>query len=154
MCRETSTVRRGAWATVVPTTLKAGPIGAGWMALALAGALAGCMGSVDGTKGPEGTGPSGPGGEPGGPSGPGTPGGPNVPAPTPTTCKANQIGLSPLRRLTKLEYDNSIKDLLGVDLGLAKDFNADEMAGFFPSNFFTPISEANYTQYEIGRAHV
>ena len=123
------------------------------MALALAGALAGCMGSVgDGTTGPGGPGPSGPGSEPGGPGGPGTPGGPNVPAPTPTTCKTDQIGLSPLRRLTKLEYDNSIKDLLGVDLGLAKDFNADEMAGSFPSNFFTPISEANFTQYASAAA--
>jgi hypothetical protein len=121
------------------------------MALAMAAAL-GCMGSVgDGKSSENPSGPGGPGGEPGGP-GVGTPGGPNVPAPTPTTCKADQIGLSPLRRLTRLEYDNSIKDLLGVDLGLAKDFNADEMAGSFPSNFFTPISEASYTQYATAAA--
>ena len=37
----------------------------------------------------------------------------------PKSCKADQIGLSPLRRLTRTEYDNSIKDFLGVDLGLS-----------------------------------
>jgi hypothetical protein len=160
MCRETSTVRGGTWATGGSTTLKAGPIGSGWMALALAAAVSsltfGCMGSVGGDGQPGGNGPSGPGGpgvDPGSPGGgPSTPGGPNVPAPAPTTCKNDQIGLSPLRRLTKLEYDNTIKDLLGVDLGLAKDFNADEIAGVFPSNFFTPVSEGNYTQYASAAA--
>jgi hypothetical protein len=65
----------------------------------------------------------------------------------PRTCKADQLGPSPLHRLTRVEYDNTIRDLLGADLGLAKEFVADERAGTFTGNSFTPISEMQFTQY-------
>jgi hypothetical protein len=78
-------------------------------------------------------------------------GGKDLPPP-PSTCKTDQLGFSPLRRLTRVEYDNSIRDLLGVDLGLAKDFSDDERAGAFPSNFFSPISESQYGQYASAAA--
>jgi hypothetical protein len=93
------------------------------------------------------------------PSTPADPNNPNpnppivdVPPPMATTCKADQIGISPLRRLTRVEYDNSVKDLLGVDLGLARQFNQDESAGNFPSNYFTPVSESQYGQYASAAA--
>jgi Protein of unknown function (DUF1592)/Protein of unknown function (DUF1588)/Protein of unknown function (DUF1595)/Protein of unknown function (DUF1585)/Protein of unknown function (DUF1587) len=77
----------------------------------------------------------------------GSPPPPGVSLPPATTCKADQIGISPLRRLTRQEYDNSIRDLLGVDLALSRDFSDDERAGVFPSNFYTPISESQFAQY-------
>jgi hypothetical protein len=119
--------------------------------LLLAVALAGCVGAIDADKG------NGNGG--GGPQGGGTPTGPGTTTPPPniavtgpTTCKADQIGTSPLRRLTRTQYDNSIKALLGVDLGLSKHFSEDELAGPFPGNYFTPVSESQYAQYASAAA--
>ena len=114
----------------------------------LAFSLVGCVGSV---SDPSPEDPSLPPGTTGGTSTtPGVVG--NVPPPAPTSCKVDQIGLSPLRRLTKQEYDNTVRELLGVDLDLAKDFNADELAGPFPGNYFTPISESSFTQYASAAA--
>jgi len=70
----------------------------------------------------------------------------------PRTCQASQLGPSPLHRLTRVEYDNTIRDLLGEDLKLAKDFAADERAGTFAGNSFTPISEMQFTQYATAAA--
>src|SRR6185369_17165278 len=70
----------------------------------------------------------------------------------PSACKMDQIGFSPMRRLTRIQYDNSIKDLLGVDLGLSAHFSEDELAGSFPGNYFTPISESQYGQYATAAA--
>src|SRR5689334_15934690 len=99
----------------------------------LAASLAGCVGSIDAEKT---TGPADP---------PGKPGAPSVTGPS--ACKMDQIGLSPMRRLTRVQYDNSINDLLGVDLRLSAHFSEDELAGSFPGNYFTPISESQYSQY-------
>src|SRR4051812_32050222 len=109
---------------------RAAPIGPiqGRFAFVLAASLAGCTGTIM------------PGGTPADPDNPIVEPPPMVEGPT--SCKPEQIGLSPLRRLTRTEYDNSIKDLLGVDLGLANDFNEDELAGSFPGNYFTPITES------------
>jgi hypothetical protein len=41
---------------------------------------------------------------------------------------------SPLRRLTRLEYNNSVRDLLGVNLAPADKFPADVVAGGFTNN--------------------
>jgi Protein of unknown function (DUF1592)/Protein of unknown function (DUF1588)/Protein of unknown function (DUF1595)/Protein of unknown function (DUF1585)/Protein of unknown function (DUF1587) len=124
------------------------------LALILAASLAGCVGTVGDSDLSSETGTPGPTGEPGSPGEPGSSPPPvtNVPPPMPTSCKSDQIGMSPLRRLTRLEYDNSVRDLLGVDLNLAKDFSEDEMAGPFPGNYFTPISESQYTQYASAAA--
>jgi hypothetical protein len=64
----------------------------------------------------------------------------------PRMC-AGQLGPSPLHRLTRLEYDNTIKDLVGEDMHLSKEFAFDERAGEFTANFFTPISEMEFNQY-------
>ena len=119
------------------------------VALTLAAALAGCTGTIlnDGKS----KDPSERGGGPGASGSGSEPGGKEAPA-TPTACSADDIGLSPLRRLTRQEYDNSVRDLLGLDLGLAQQFSADELAGPFPGNFFSPISESNYNQYAAAAA--
>src|SRR4051794_29323234 len=90
----------------------------------IAASLVGCVGSID-------TGKTGPGATP--PGGGGTGGTSQVTGAS--ACKMDQIGLSPLRRLTRTQYDNSIKDLLGVDLGLSAHFSEDELAGSFPGNY-------------------
>jgi hypothetical protein len=71
---------------------------------------------------------------------------PMVATDAPRTC-GGQLGPSPLHRLTRLEFDNSIKDLVGEDMQLAKNFAFDERAGEFSANFFTPITEMEFNQY-------
>jgi hypothetical protein len=110
-----------------------------------------CTGSIDDGK-RSGSDPSSPGStDPGaGSSDPGasTPGaGPSVANDVPNTCGADQLGPSPLHRLTRLEYDNTIHDLIGEDMKLSKAFGFDERAGEFAANFFTPISEMDFAQY-------
>ena len=104
----------------------------------------GCTGAIDGgkTSGPAGGGASSPspstGGAPTGPNSPGgqPPGGgvsPGAPLPEPGSdplepdrsqpaCKEISPGPAPIRRLTRTEYDNTVRDLLGEDKQLAKGF--------------------------------
>src|SRR4051812_25686256 len=96
----------------------------------------GCTGSIEG--GPPGaqgttTTPTGNGGSNNNSNGTG---GGSLGTDAPATCGANQLGPSPLHRLTRLEYDNTIRDLVGEDMKLAKDFAFDERAGEFAANFF------------------
>src|SRR5215204_51552 len=78
----------------------------------------GCLGDIggEGAAGtPSGVTPSGPGVTPGSSGNQGG-GGPGASAPgLPSVCGKDQIGPSPLHRLTKPEYDNTIRDLLGED---------------------------------------
>jgi hypothetical protein len=111
----------------------------------VAASLVGCVGSIDANK-PAGKGGSGE--SPPGPSG----GAGSSGIVGPSACKDDQIGISPLRRLTRTQYDNSIKDLLGMDLGLSQHFSEDELAGPFAGNYFTPVSESQYSQYATAAA--
>jgi hypothetical protein len=84
-----------------------------------AGAIgAGCTGSIS-----DGDGSSDPGGspQPGGPGGPVTSGPAAKPGAGALGDSASVPGAAPVRRLTRLEYDNSIKDLLGVSMSISKD---------------------------------
>jgi hypothetical protein len=114
----------------------------------------GCTGNIgEGKSTPRGGGnhdPSGPVPPGGGGGGDGTPIAPDAPR----TCNADQLGPSPLHRLTRVEYDNTIRDLVGEDLKLARDFTEDERAGTFSGNSFTPIGELQFTQYATGAAAV
>ena len=96
-----------------------GPVALAFM---LATSLAACVGNID-------TGAQSAGGDPNRPKPIGGGGGTGMETEItgPSACKPDQIGLSPLRRLTRIEYDNSIKDLLGVDLALADHFSEDEL---------------------------
>jgi hypothetical protein len=88
--------------------------------------------------------PSGPGSEPGTAGGtgavggtpPATPGGPKGPdgkptGPTPAACTGVNVGASPVRRMTHVEYNNAIADLLGDKSAPAKGFPQDNQSGLF-----------------------
>jgi hypothetical protein len=97
--------------------------------LSLLVAMAACSGQVADAPG----GPSGPGG-PGGPGPTTGPGGGGGPAPSPLPGPDGVIdsaGPYALRRLTVLEYSNTIRDLLGIALTDAerRAFAADQVVG-------------------------
>src|SRR5215207_8860936 len=90
--------------------------------VAAAALFSGCTGSVGDAAGsrPPGNGTGGSGGRPPGSSTPGSsnpgtpvPGTPGAP-PTPPGVAAEQPGRTPLRRLTRSQYNNTIRDLLGL----------------------------------------
>ena len=143
MYRDYATLRAGRWTNRNATAV------ASCFALFVSTGLIGCVGSVgEGLEDPTSTTTPDP-----TQTDPNNPKPPvNVPPPAATTCDQDKIGVSPLRRLTRQEYDNPVKDLLGVDLKLAKRFNEDEKAGVFPGNYFTPISEALFGQYAAASA--
>src|SRR5688500_12027589 len=58
-------------------------------------------------------------------------------------CDRVEPGPAPVRRLTRIEYDNTVRDLLGDTTGPARSFQEDgEIAGFV-SNAETPVSTAS-----------
>jgi hypothetical protein len=61
----------------------------------------------------------------------------------------NQVGPTPLRRISSLEYQNAVRDLFGqtVDLNAASGFPSDEKVGSFISNVKTPLSATNNEGY-------
>jgi hypothetical protein len=122
--------------------------------LTLAFAIAACNGSIEG--GPAGSSagntPGGSGSNPG--SGNNSPSGSNTPVTDPSTgatlppvganplepardnpaCKNITPGPAPIRRLTRTEYDNTVRDLLGEDKQLAKDFPLEELDDSFDNS--------------------
>ncbi len=76
--------------------------------------------------------------KPGSPGSPGAPGAPGAPIPgLPLDCSNPTVGESPLRRLTRTEYDNSVRDLLGAQNALGKEFVADTQVGLFDNTAST-----------------
>lgn len=58
------------------------------------------------------------------------------------------VGTAPLRRLTRFEYDNTIRDLLGdVTRPATASFSPDEVVGGYASNAVAPISQTQLDQY-------
>ncbi len=112
--------------------------------LLLAGAIAvtACNGSV--VDGPGGPGPSSP-ADPSRP--PADPSIPGVAPPIPGTNVAETPGATPLRRLTRAQYNNTIHDLLGVTGDFGATFAGDDDAGGFHSNVVSPVSEPQVEQY-------
>ncbi|MCX4241199.1 DUF1592 domain-containing protein [Paraliomyxa miuraensis] len=54
---------------------------------------------------------------------------------------------SPMRRLTRLEYDNTVRDLLGDTTRPARRFSPDEELGGFAANSIAPLSENPLNEY-------
>jgi hypothetical protein len=126
--------------------------------------LAGCNGAITETEklggGGETPGNMNPGNGEMSPSGgsPSTPGNPNTPVPnTPDTspatpgtpdrtadiCKAVSPGPSYLRRLTRREYDNTVRDLLGTNMGsLSSEFPPEELEHSFANAGIRTVSDS------------
>src|SRR5262245_25520309 len=100
-----------------------------WVAalLALQAGCAGPAGNVPGV----GREPSGPGGvvPPGGTAGTSpTAGTGTTPA---MACSSDEVARTPLRRLSRFEYANSVRDLFGVDPSPANELPVDEVTDGF-----------------------
>src|SRR5687767_5373940 len=112
-------------------------------AVALAALATGaCTGAIDqGRKGAPGEEPGT--GATGGPTngGSGGSGGSVGPA------GAERPGRTPMRRLTHTEYNNTIRDLVGLREDFAARFSGDEDAGGFAANTGSPVSEDQADQY-------
>jgi hypothetical protein len=66
-----------------------------------------------------------------------------------TSGTQNQVGPTPLRRISSLEYKNAVRDLFGemTDLTAASGFPSDEQVGSFVANVVTPLSPTNNEGY-------
>lgn len=60
---------------------------------------------------------------------------------------AVSVGTAPLRRLTQLEYNNSVRDLLGIDTALGGEFAADTTVAGFAANSVAAMSELELSDY-------
>ena len=96
------------------------------VALSLIVATAACTGVIGSDDGADGPGPQGQG------------------AGLPVT---DTVGHTPLRRMTRAQYDNTIRDLLHIDSAPASSFAPDEIVGAFHSNAVAPPSELDVENY-------
>lgn len=63
-------------------------------------------------------------------------------------CEEPSVGSSRLRRLTRLEYDNTIRDLFGIEDEIARTrFSPDEKSGGYASNDVAPVSATALDEY-------
>lgn len=105
-----------------------------YLPLALLSLPLACVGEVGGgPAGPTAGMPSVPGNPPGTPPGPGIPPGPppSGPGPSAAECAKPGVGSSPMRRMTHVEYNNAIADLLGDKSKPASAFPEDSQVGLF-----------------------
>jgi hypothetical protein len=62
-------------------------------------------------------------------------------------CDTASAGVSRLRRLTRSQYDHTVRDLLGITGGLAAQLAPDEKVGPFFSNVTAPVTDLLAEQY-------
>jgi hypothetical protein len=90
-------------------------------------------------------------GGPGAPAGQGQGQGSNSPSVSPSPSvpglAAETPARTPLRRLTHEQYNNAIRDLLGLTGDFAQGFDPDEVAGTFASNLSATVSSVQVDQY-------
>ena len=70
-----------------------------------------------------------------------------LPGDNPLDCAKTQVAAAPLRRLTREQYDNSIRDLLGLEGHPSLALAADEKLAAFFSNSISPVSRLSVEQY-------
>ena len=64
------------------------------------------------------------------------------------SCADPSVGETPLRRLTRVEYDNTVRDLLGIATPIAATrFSPDEKVAGYAANALAPISSTVLAQY-------
>src|SRR4051794_6736529 len=57
-----------------------------------------------------------------------------------------------MRRLTRAQYDNTVRDLLGISGHPAADFSEDEVVAGFAANTVLPVQGIQLEQYDEGAA--
>ncbi|MEM9462427.1 MAG: DUF1592 domain-containing protein [Myxococcota bacterium] len=62
-------------------------------------------------------------------------------------CAEVQAGPTALRRLTRSQYERTVRDLLGVQTEAAAGFAPDERVGAFKSNAVAPVGDLQVEQY-------
>lgn len=62
-------------------------------------------------------------------------------------CSKTQVASAPLRRLTREQYDNTIRDLLSIEGHPSLALSADEKLSAFYSNSISPVSRLSVEQY-------
>jgi hypothetical protein len=70
-----------------------------------------------------------------------------LPGDKPLDCSKTQVAFSALRRLTREQYDNAIRDLLGIEGHPSLGLSADEKLAAFFSNSVSPVSRLSVEQY-------
>ncbi len=64
------------------------------------------------------------------------------------SCDTPSVAATPLRRLTRFEYDNTVRDLLGDSSRPATEsFSPDELSGGYAANGVAPVSATVLDQY-------
>ncbi|HEY3595728.1 MAG TPA: DUF1592 domain-containing protein [Polyangiaceae bacterium] len=122
--------------------------------------VAGCTGVIGDPVGGNATGgPTGAGGSSGVGGSPTTgAGGSDSQDPFAAACAmsngALNAGVTPLRRLTRDQYDNSLRDLIGTTGQPGQNLADDEKIGPFHSNAIAPITELEVQQYSETAATV
>jgi hypothetical protein len=71
----------------------------------------------------------------------------NVPSASGSACSSPQPGPSPLRRLTRAEYDNTVRDLLGEASNPAREFPEEERASGFDNSSARTVSDLLADRY-------
>ena len=127
------------------------------LVLSIAAGCTGTIGDTMGGGGPNGAnGPRGSGGATAGGTGTGAQGGGPGPDTTAAACAASggvlNAGLTPLRRLTREQFNNTVRDLIGASGRPADNLADDEKIGPFHSNAIAPITDLQVQQYgEVAR---
>ena len=113
--------------------------------------ILGCSGMVDGGPYPAGGVSPGANSGNGNGNGNGSPGEGERrvrPAGEPAVCTAKELPPAPpVRRLTRREYNNTVRDLLGDGSAPARDFGLDGTLGWFENNAGAPVNTLSATQY-------
>ena len=70
-----------------------------------------------------------------------------TPGDTPLDCSQARVAYAPLRRLTREQYDNAVRDFLGVTGHPSLSLSADEKLAAFFSNSVSPVTRLSVEQY-------
>jgi hypothetical protein len=72
--------------------------------------------------------------------------------PPPLPAPSESVERPAMRRLTKTQYDNTVRDLLGISGHPAADFSEDEIIAGFASNGTMPVQGLQLDQYDESAA--
>ena len=65
-------------------------------------------------------------------------------------CSTPKVAFAPLKRMTRQQYDNSMRDLLGIDTHPSTALSADEKLAAFYSNSVSPVTRLSVEQCKDG----